>query len=84
VQPKIFKWKLDHILLFARRKQIMEAGEWIFRMVKNRMETSDDRNDICGVLMETDSGKVGLHYDQKGLWVESMLLFAAGKVDTQP
>lgn len=62
----------------------MEAGKWIFRMVQNRMESPDDRNDICGVLMEADSGKTGLRYDQKGLWVESMLLFAAGKVDTQP
>ena len=59
----------------------MKAGKWIFRMVQNRMEGLDDQQDICGMLMKADSSKAGLQYDRKGLWVESMLLFAAGKVE---
>lgn len=51
-------------------------------MVRKRSESSDDQNDIYRLLTDPKKGDERLRYDAKGVWVESMLLFAAGIVHT--
>ncbi|KAJ6116161.1 hypothetical protein N7523_005572 [Penicillium sp. IBT 18751x] len=76
--PKLYKWKMDRFLLFTKRKPIIAAGKWIAQNVRNRSESSEEYNDIYQFLTEAENTHETLHYDEKGLWAESMLLFAAG------
>ncbi|KAL2823230.1 cytochrome P450 [Aspergillus cavernicola] len=88
VQPKVIQWKIDRIFLAAWYRQILAGGSWIFNRAKARKaeaeakateaEAAQVEVDIFSFLMKAKDPKKGLQYTLKDMWIESMLLLAAG------
>ncbi|KAJ5081335.1 hypothetical protein NUU61_009599 [Penicillium alfredii] len=80
IQPKIFECKLDRVLLARLYKEIISAGTWIYERTKTRQSlgVNPDKKDIFSILMNARDLKTGSEYKTKDLWIESILLLAAG------
>ncbi|KAJ5420580.1 hypothetical protein N7465_003099 [Penicillium sp. CMV-2018d] len=84
VQPKFFNHKIDRVFMASQYKAILAAGTWIRERAAARVRLGNDieQKDVFYTMMNTTDPKTGLAFSQKDLWLESMLLLAAGSDTT--
>lgn len=70
----------------SQYKAILAAGTWIRERAEARARLGNDieQKDMFYTMMNTTDPKTGLAFSQKDLWLESMLLLAAGTVFPSP
>lgn len=80
-QPKVFKYKLDRLLLASYRKEFQVFTTWVYDSARNRERIGDDlkQKDIFHALKSTKDPKTGEGFTMKEIWVECALLLAAGE-----
>ncbi|KAH8422253.1 cytochrome P450 [Aspergillus melleus] len=84
VQPKVFDWKIDRVLLATQYREMLEAGSWIRRRAVTRARLGNEikQKDLFYTMMNATDPKTGQTFTQKDLWLESMLLLTAGSDTT--
>ncbi|PLB46346.1 cytochrome P450 monooxygenase [Aspergillus steynii IBT 23096] len=84
VQPKVFDWKIDRVLLATQYREMLEAGSWIRQRAETRARLGNDikQKDLFYTMMNATDPKTGQTFTQKDLWLESMLLLTAGSDTT--
>ncbi|OJI89978.1 hypothetical protein ASPTUDRAFT_112521 [Aspergillus tubingensis CBS 134.48] len=83
-QPKVFKYKLDRLLLASYRKEFQAFTTWVYDSARNRERIGDDlkQKDIFYALKSTKDPKTGKGFTMKEIWVECALLLAAASDTT--
>ncbi|KAJ5161559.1 hypothetical protein N7492_006951 [Penicillium capsulatum] len=84
IQPKIYRWKLDRVFLAPAYKRILSAGTWAYKCTKNRVvaEKQVHQKDFFGAMINVKGSKDGQIFTTKDMWVETLLLMAAGSDTT--
>ncbi|CEJ62899.1 hypothetical protein PMG11_11384 [Penicillium brasilianum] len=78
VQPKFFQYYIDRLFLLRDYRNIMAAGTWARERTKERLKRKDHEKDFFSLFIEGKSNDGSLQYSEKDMWVESVLLLAAG------
>ncbi|KAJ5657906.1 uncharacterized protein N7484_001555 [Penicillium longicatenatum] len=80
MQPKFCNLKIDQFFMSSKFKDIVNAGIRIRERSEARTRLGNDikQKDLFYSMMNTADPKTGLHFTNKDLWVESMLLMTAG------
>ncbi|KAI9367032.1 cytochrome P450 monooxygenase [Aspergillus egyptiacus] len=83
-QPKIYKYKLDRIFLSWAYKEILGAGTWAYHHAENLIKRGDlaQEKHLFQMMINAKDPKTGQEFTRKDLWVESLLLMAAGSDTT--
>lgn len=86
MQPKVYEWKLDRAFLATMYRDIINTGTWTYNRAKARAGRGKDDSipDLFDAMMSAKDHKHGLQYKMKDLWIESMLLLAAGMPPAPP
>lgn len=66
----------------SKFNDIVNAGDRIRERTLARIHMGNDieKKDLFYAMMNTADPKTGIHFTNKDLWVESMLLMTAGKI----
>lgn len=85
IQPKFINFKIDRLLMASHLKDILNAGTWIRNRSDARARLMDDikQKDSFYKMMNATDSKTGLSFNQKNLWLESIMLLTAGRIRFQ-
>ncbi|CAI7640285.1 unnamed protein product [Penicillium manginii] len=78
VQPKFFQYYIDRIFLFNDCRSIISATTWIRAQSKRRITSFLPSRDFFSLFTAAKSKKEDQRYTEKDMWIESILLLAAG------
>ncbi|KAK5132154.1 hypothetical protein LTR08_000311 [Meristemomyces frigidus] len=80
-QPKFYLYKINRLFLAARRRKLLQTGRWLGDLAREREQLGNDTQtkDIFYTMMNAEDPKTGRKFTRKDMWVESVLLLAAGE-----
>lgn len=81
IQPNLFRYKLDRLLLASRRTAFRETGTWLSKRAYERADKGDDveEKDMFYAMMHAVDPKTNKSFNRKDMWTESVLLLFSGK-----
>ncbi|KAJ5155403.1 hypothetical protein N7492_008206 [Penicillium capsulatum] len=80
-QPRIYHLKLDRFFLAPAWAKILEAGKWAYQCATDRLQ-KEGHIDQKDFFKEMIHPKKGQEFSMKDMWVETMLVMAAGSDTT--
>jgi hypothetical protein len=75
------RYKLGHVLMISRRKEIKRLGKWVSQLSSARAKVGNDveQKDIFYAMQNAVDPKTEKFFNGKELWTESLLLMVSGK-----
>jgi hypothetical protein len=75
------RYKLGHVLMISRRKEIKRLGKWVSQLSSARAKVGNDveQKDIFYAMQNAVDPKTEKSFNGKELWTESLLLMVSGK-----
>jgi hypothetical protein len=74
------RYKLGHVLMISRRKEIKRLGKWVSQLSSARAKVGNDveQKDIFYAMQNAVDPKTEKSFNGKELWTESLLLMVSG------
>jgi cytochrome P450 len=81
MQPSLFRYKLDRLLLMPRMRLFRQMSTWLGKLANERAELDEtpENKDLFHFMMTTMDSKTGKQYSRKDMWTESVLIIAGGE-----
>jgi len=81
IQPSLMRYKVGHLLLASRRKEIKRMGIWLSKLSSDRARLGNDveQKDIFYAMLNAVDPRTKRSFSGKEMWTESMLLLFGGK-----
>jgi cytochrome P450 len=75
------RYKVGHLLLASRRKEIKRMGSWLSKLSSERAKLGNDveQKDIFYAMLNAVDPKTEKSFSGKEMWTESMLLLVGGE-----
>ncbi|KAM0720747.1 hypothetical protein Q7P37_004884 [Cladosporium fusiforme] len=84
IQPNLFHYKVDRLLLASRRREFRRMGIWLSKLATARATVGSDekQEDMFDAMMNAVDPKTNKSFTQKDMWTESVLLLFSGSDTT--
>jgi len=81
MQPALFRYKLDRLLLMPRRKLFRQMSTWLSKLANERADLGKEtgNKDLFHFMMNTVDSKTGKQFTRKDMWTDSVLIFGGGE-----
>ena len=81
MQPSLFRYKLDRLLMMPRRQLFRQMSSWLSKLANERADLGKDtgNKDLFHFMMNTVDSKTGKQFSRKDMWTESVLIFGGGE-----
>jgi len=81
MQPSLFRYKIDRLLLMPHRKRLIQMSVWLSKLASERVDRGKEteNKDLFHLMIDAHDPKTGAEYTRKDMWIESVLMITGGK-----
>jgi cytochrome P450 len=81
MQPSLFRYKIDRLLLMPHRKRLIQMSIWLSKLASERVDLGKDteNKDLFHLMIDAVDPKTGNQYTRKDMWIESVLMITGGE-----